>query len=157
MNIRAVVIASVAVVALVVVGVLISMPSAIDTSGNVSESYLKTIDERIGKLEEAVNEHSAAGSDTVAAISYVEAVVSAAKGELESSTVTAKVPDDMKTDHEALIGALDAMKNACAGLYVDNYDEDIDGETVENPNQCYDKFDSVAEAWAAIKAKVEDR
>lgn len=150
MNVKTVLIASVAVVALVALGVFISLPSADDTIGS---GYLKAIGERIGKLEEAVIEHSAEGNDSAAAISYIEAVASAAKGKLERSTITAQVPDDIKADHEALIKALDEMELACAGLYADYGD----GETVDNPYTCYDKFDAVADAWAAIQAKANDK
>lgn len=153
MNLKTVLIASVAVVALVAVGVYISMPSATDTSGigsgSVSDSYLKTIGERIGKLEEVVNEHSVKGNDSAAAIGLIEAIAAAAKGELDSSTVTAQVPDDMKADHEALISAMESMELACAGLYSDYGD----GEIVDNPYICYDKFDAVADAWAKIREK----
>lgn len=46
---------------------------------------------------------------------------------------------------------MESMELACAGLYSDYGD----GEIVDNPYICYDKFDAVADAWAGIKAKTK--
>lgn len=153
MNLKTVLIASVAVVALVAVGVYISMPSATDTSGigsgSVSDSYLKTIGERISKLEEVVNEHSVKGNDSAAAVGLIEAIAAAAKSGLD----LANVPKGIESEHQALYDAVDAMELACAGLYFDDYEADSEPEPVADPYICYDKFDAVADAWAKIREK----